>query len=173
MTSGEPYVYSEVYPLSRGHYVYRCWDAAGRCLYIGRAGECRPCRVSSRLGEHKRKAWWPDVTRVDVAVLASPQAIWAEEQFQIEQHDPIHNQRLRGRCPIGHDLSLPRARTTNGQCRLCHNAAVRRISARPGPQAQRAKYRRRPEVMERSRRQWRRRRYGPSPGQQPLWRSEP
>jgi hypothetical protein len=173
MSQPEPtYSYSEDYPNRLGHYVYRLWDADGRCLYVGRVGETVPRRVSTRLSAHRREqSWWPDVARIDVAVLPDAEATWAEERAQVGQHDPVHNVRLRRRCANGHDVTSPGARGGDGECRECRRnpPPARRAANREASRRYRATPAGRAVQREASRRYKARRRYGPSPGQGALW----
>jgi hypothetical protein len=182
VSQAEPtYSYSESYPNRPGHYVYRLWDADGRCLYVGRVGETVPRRVSTRLSAHRREqSWWPDVARIDVAVLPGAEATWAEERAQIGQHDPVHNVCLRRRCRNGHDVTSPGARSEDGECLQCRRnppparrAAKARYDASPAGREAKRRYKATPAGRavnrEAVRRYKARRRYGPSPGQGALW----
>jgi predicted GIY-YIG superfamily endonuclease len=72
-----------------GPVVYRCFDSAGRLLYVGASAD-----LTRRLEAHRRsKPWWSEVAEVrsdyhadmEFAFAAEAQAIWREE--------PIYNQR--------------------------------------------------------------------------------
>jgi hypothetical protein len=87
--------YSETIPAAPGHYVYRLWAADGTCLYVGCCGERTPQRVSSRLRDHRRKKqWWPQVARIDVATFGTATGAVTEEPLQIRRLSPAHNKTL-------------------------------------------------------------------------------
>jgi hypothetical protein len=48
-------------------FVYRLWDAGGECLYVGQHTGVHP---AVRITTHEReKPWWPEVARIDYAVV--------------------------------------------------------------------------------------------------------
>lgn len=68
-------------------YVYRLWDAAGGCLYVGLTRRSDPLE---RVLEHQAETWWSDVVRADyVAVLEGSVSV-AEGQ-QAAKLKPRHN----------------------------------------------------------------------------------
>lgn len=71
------------------YFVYRCYDAAGVCLYIGRSND--PVR---RLRDHHgtvSQVWPRQVVQVDVAgPFTWPEAVRLERQA-IEAAQPVHN----------------------------------------------------------------------------------
>ncbi len=86
--------YSETISSRPGFYVYRLW-AGDLPLYVGSVGQRGPRRVTRRLSQHRRtKAWWPQVTRTDVAVCESIGEMVAEETAQISRLRPAHNTQL-------------------------------------------------------------------------------
>jgi predicted GIY-YIG superfamily endonuclease len=75
--------------------LYRFYDAAGRLLYVGIAGN--PGR---RFNEHSRdKAWWSQVARSSMEHFATrEEALWAEEvAIKVEQpaYNVVHNRSPR------------------------------------------------------------------------------
>lgn len=84
MTSWERYYADK----PKTHYVYRAFDADGRCLYVGCTN-----RPKQRLGEHRRgSAWWPFAVRFEVD--ADPQVnayAWRDERREIERLRPVFN----------------------------------------------------------------------------------
>lgn len=68
-----------------GHYVYRCYDAAGQLLYVGQS-----TNVLRRLGQHMTKLWWPEVERIEVTSHTSAHAANVAERRS--QPDAIFNQ---------------------------------------------------------------------------------
>lgn len=73
--------------LAQGAFVYRCYDAAGRLLYIGH-GSCRWCRFHSH---HSKKSWWPEVTRVDLVEQPDVETARKTEALAIKAEGPVHN----------------------------------------------------------------------------------
>lgn len=72
------------------HLVYRCWDAAGRLLYIGATNS-----YSQRMSHHRaRTSWWPDVVSVSTESHPDRAAALAAELAAIGAERPVHN--LRG-----------------------------------------------------------------------------
>lgn len=87
------FTYSEDLPTAPGYYVYRLWDADGKCMYVGMVGDNVPRRLSARLGQHRRdKTWWPAVARIDAATCAQF-TVHEEEARQIEALRPYRNRR--------------------------------------------------------------------------------
>jgi excinuclease UvrABC nuclease subunit len=152
------HTYSGTITAAPGFYVYRLWRADGVCLYVGAVGERTPRRVTSRLANHRQKPWWPKVARIDVAVLASPGEVIAEEPAQIAALSPLYNQQLRGQCAAGHILLTTADRDADWRCKRCH---VERGKT-PGRKAA-DKKRHLTRVRDR------RVRRVPSASQQPLW----
>lgn len=75
-------------PQSRSGWVYRAWDAEGRCLYIGQTARNHPW---VRLNEHRRKRWWAQVHRVDYIEVYDVGDLLKVEKQQIDEHRPVHN----------------------------------------------------------------------------------
>ncbi len=92
--------YSETILARPGFYVYRLW-AGDLPLYVGSVGQHGARRVTRRLSEHRRtKAWWPQVTRADVAAFKTIGEMVAEETTQISRLLPAHNKHhLNGASP--------------------------------------------------------------------------
>ena len=109
--------YSKVIPRKPGYYVYRLWASDGSSLYVGRVGDSGPRPPQPRFNNHRRKkTWWPEVARIEIAELPDHPAVVAEEAAQIEALHPLHNIR-HGKCT--HDLSLPGAVGASGNCATC------------------------------------------------------
>jgi hypothetical protein len=166
---------SETIPSRPGHYVYRLW-ADDVCLYVGRCGEVKPRRVHARLRAHKaRKAWWPQVNRIDVATFSSAAEIILEEPKQIAELNPVHNKVLKAWCANGHDTSDPDSRDEDRRCRQCltdnQRAYAKTPKGRAGKAATQRRYRDKTGVRERRNAQDRLRRSGrrPASTQQALW----
>jgi hypothetical protein len=74
------------------HYVYRCFDAAGRLLYVG-------CSINpdDRLKEHRYfRTWWTDrIARIDLEGFPDQAAGLAAEKNAIQIEHPIHNRQFR------------------------------------------------------------------------------
>ncbi|MEU6340273.1 GIY-YIG nuclease family protein [Streptomyces sp. NPDC046977] len=65
--------------------MYRCYDAADTLLYVG-------CSIDPdrRLHEHRRKDWWPQVTRSEVEWFDRPYDA-ALREWQVSQtENPLH-----------------------------------------------------------------------------------
>lgn len=79
-----------------GHYVYRCYDEAGRLLYVGHSGDLR-----ERASAHRKfAAWWPlmATTRL-VGPFPSKEAARAAERAAIEREAPRHNTQCNVNAP--------------------------------------------------------------------------
>jgi hypothetical protein len=71
--------------------VYRCFDSAGRLLYVG-------CTIerSMRMRFHERDtAWWPEVAEVRCEEFSDITAAHIAEARAIATEDPAYNKRLR------------------------------------------------------------------------------
>lgn len=91
------------FALARSNWVYRMWDAHGECLYVGKS--CGT-PLMQRLTQHlttinptHRKAWAPEVSRVDAAAFDTPAEAGAEEQLMIKRLSPKYNR--SGKLPPG------------------------------------------------------------------------
>lgn len=73
-------------------WVYRLWDADGKCLYVGQHHGWHP---SLRISQHRSKPWWPDVTRADYYEVTG--YLDAAERKEIKAQQPVHNVALGGR----------------------------------------------------------------------------
>jgi hypothetical protein len=68
-------------------YVYRCYDASGRLLYIGSTVD-----TAVRFRQHERTAdWWPYVARTEVEAFDSTDAALAAETRAIGTEHPRWN----------------------------------------------------------------------------------
>ena len=105
-------------PLIVGPCVYFCWDAEGKCLYVGMSG---PQQLLRRMGNHMldkchRVKWWKDVARVTYIEFADNEAADMEERRQVYLLRPPHNKVFN----CGHDLSLPENYIPGERrCRIC------------------------------------------------------
>ena len=91
------------FALMRSNWVYRMFDVHGSCLYVGVS--CNT-PLMQRLTQHlttinptHRKAWAPEVSRVDAAAFDSEQEARAEESLMIKRLDPKYNK--SGKLPRG------------------------------------------------------------------------
>lgn len=75
--------------IAQGPFVYRCYDAAGRLLYIGSATS----RVSRFQGHRKTSPWWPEVTDVKLTDQPDIETARQAEAAAIEAEAPIHNKK--------------------------------------------------------------------------------
>lgn len=159
--------YSEVIPKKRGHYVYRLWAVDGTCLYVGCAGEREPRRVSERLSDHRRKkSWWPQVARIDIATFATASEVVAEEPRQITALQPVHNIAHKNRWTVNRENEYKHEREKAPEVRERIRERAREWRQRPDVREYRRQHdRRRPSGWERGRTARRR----PSPGQEGLW----
>lgn len=127
--------YSAVIPLQYGIYVYRCWTADHRCIYVGKTRH-----VLRRFGGHALVSWWRDVHYVDVAVMATWEEADAEEIGEIRHWRPVNNSaynRTYARkstrpqpthCPYDHEYTPENTiYNANGRkvCRECKNTRSR------------------------------------------------
>lgn len=70
-----------------GIFVYRCFAAGGRLLYIGCTG-----RYAARMAAHAAKArWWAEVADITREAYPSLTAARAAERLAIEAEKPEHN----------------------------------------------------------------------------------
>lgn len=96
------------------YWVYRFWNAAGDCLYVGRVGDNGPKPFTVRLWQHKKKqSWWPEVDRIDAIELPDHASIVDEENRQFWEQRPIHNRR---KIKCRHENAR---RSVHGQCLEC------------------------------------------------------
>lgn len=72
--------------------VYRLWDAAGACLYVGKSAQVHPVL---RVMTHRYKDWWADVATADY-VTVLPEHLDQAELDQIRELTPRHNTIRRG-----------------------------------------------------------------------------
>lgn len=73
------------------HYVYRCYDAEGRLIYVGCSGVPR-----QRMEQHRLSSWWFDqVERIRYVVFPNKQYALDKEREAIAEENPRWN--LRGR----------------------------------------------------------------------------
>lgn len=74
------------------HYVYRCFDAAGRLLYVG-------CSIKpeDRMKEHRLfRTWWTDrIAQIALEGFPDQAAGLAAEKQAIQTEHPIHNRQFR------------------------------------------------------------------------------
>lgn len=78
------------------HYVYRCFDADGRLLYVGASKD-----VPARMQQHQARAFWAnDVAKVKVTTHPSPEIALALERVAIREEHPRFN--LQGRWAVRH-----------------------------------------------------------------------
>jgi hypothetical protein len=74
------------------HFVYRCYDASGRLLYVG-------CSINpdDRLKEHRYfRSWWADrIARITLESFPDQAAGQAAEKTAIQTEHPIHNRAFR------------------------------------------------------------------------------
>jgi hypothetical protein len=74
-------------PEEQQAFVYRLWNAAGECLYVGQT--TRPVIV--RLCQHRyTQPWWDEVARADYVEVLDGDLDWAEE-CQIAELHPKYN----------------------------------------------------------------------------------
>lgn len=68
------------------HYVYRCYDADDRLLYVG-------CSYNppSRFRQHRSTEWYGDVARTRLVVFPDRRKALDMERLAIETEGPIHN----------------------------------------------------------------------------------
>ena len=72
--------------------VYRLWDAAGGCLYVGKSAQVHPIL---RVMTHRYKPWWGEVATADY-VTVLPEHLDQAELDQIRELNPRHNTIRRG-----------------------------------------------------------------------------
>lgn len=72
--------------------VYRLWNAAGNCLYVGKSAQVHPIL---RVISHRSKAWWGEVARADFITVA-PESLDRAELDQIAIWVPKYNKVRRG-----------------------------------------------------------------------------
>lgn len=74
------------------HYVYRCFDADGRLLYVG-------CSMNpeERMKEHRKfRPWWTNrVTRMTLEGFPDQSAGLAAERQAIQTEHPLYNRQFR------------------------------------------------------------------------------
>lgn len=66
--------------------VYRFYDAADRLLYVGLT-----LNLKQRLSAHRRRAWWPEVTRQRIEWFEGRREAKAAERAALASEAPIHN----------------------------------------------------------------------------------
>lgn len=69
-------------------WIYRLWNADGKCLYVGQATRIHP---SLRIADHVRKSWWNEVAKADYMEVYDPIRLTALEVEQIRELDPVYN----------------------------------------------------------------------------------
>jgi hypothetical protein len=82
-------------PTGQEAFVYRLWNSAAECLYVGKTTQL----VLLRVMEHRYQPWWPEVARADYVAVLDGDLDWAEE-CQIAELRPKHNvaKNRAGRC---------------------------------------------------------------------------
>lgn len=81
------------FPSFAGHFVYRIWGKAGRCLYVGLTGQTAPRLLGARMAEHaKDKWWWHQVCRIDALETELPYLHRLEAE-EIRHHRPLYNRK--------------------------------------------------------------------------------
>lgn len=71
-----------------GGWVYRLWGPNDVCLYVGQTGALHPWR---RIGDHKKKVWWPLVKRCDYLQVYDIAHLGRFEGDQIAELHPVFN----------------------------------------------------------------------------------
>jgi hypothetical protein len=116
-------------PLDIGPCVYRCWDAADSCLYVGWSSrQMLTRRISDHMRDWQhRTQWWRDVARVDYLEFADDSSAQAEERQQIYLLRPPHNKVYN----CGHDLSIPENYDAKDHhCRRCLDMRMQDVAER-------------------------------------------
>ena len=104
----------KVEPITRPGYLYRYWSERGTLLYIGIS-----VNAVARLAQHRDKAWFSRITRIDV------------ERFQT--YEEAEKAELRAICYEGpiHNLKGPREATQLGPALSKLRSAQKRRAAKP------------------------------------------
>lgn len=110
--------------------VYRCYDANGVLLYIGRTLD-----ASTRMRGHKsRSAWWPDVDHTEFTPCVDYDDAVRLEREQIAALRPRHNDQFADRVDPNteHIIGAPVSYTTfnNLKCRCAGCRAAKAAYAR-------------------------------------------
>lgn len=90
--------------LAQGPFVYRCFDADGRLLYIGSAR----CRVGRFQNHSQTSPWWPEVVRTELTDQPDIETARAAEVLAIKAERPLRNKQHNGL-----RVALPK---TTGRC---------------------------------------------------------
>jgi hypothetical protein len=69
-------------------YVYRLWNEAGDCLYVGQTTRVHPIL---RAIQHKQQYWWPEVARADYVAVLDPSRLEDAERYEIVILKPKYN----------------------------------------------------------------------------------
>jgi excinuclease UvrABC nuclease subunit len=75
-------------PVGHAPAIYRLWAADGTCLYVGQTRQWHP---AARISEHRTKAWWAEVARVDYILVGQRSDLNCAEREQIRALNPRHN----------------------------------------------------------------------------------
>ncbi len=118
--------------------VYRLWNAAGECLYVGKTAQHHPLL---RVLGHRGASWWPEVARADFIPVKDWAAVvefeevpgrWGRtvldvfEQAQIHEQRPKHNGRLYGYAPPAPPPPTPEERAEARKARARQGGPVLR-----------------------------------------------
>ena len=68
--------------------VYRLWDKAGTCLYVGKSVRSHPLL---RIAQHSTKSWWNEVASADYVTVEKFSDLNRAEAEQIYTLNPRHN----------------------------------------------------------------------------------
>jgi hypothetical protein len=73
-------------PTGQESFIYRLWNSAGECLYVGKTIQLHPlCRVA----EHQKQEWWSEVARADYVSVVGDLSL--AEAKQIKDLNPKYN----------------------------------------------------------------------------------
>jgi len=79
----------EVPRLTGGRFVYRLWAEDDSCLYVGQHQGFHPAaRIATHAAE---KPWWPEVARIDFALVEDEDDLDEGERAEIKRLRPKHN----------------------------------------------------------------------------------
>jgi hypothetical protein len=68
------------------HVLYRFYDDRGRLLYVGVAAD-----FLVRWRKHRKRSWWPQVARMEIAHYPDRPRVLAAERDAIRTERPLHN----------------------------------------------------------------------------------
>ena len=112
-------------PMEKLHtmgFVYRLWDAAGQCIYVGQTKR----RPAIRIAQHQDRPWWSDVVRADYIEVPLSD-LRAEESRQIEYLAP--RETIRPGCLGGEALPIRSIRISDDMWDAFGDAVQREWSA--------------------------------------------